>query len=100
MKIGAIGIDSSHLPVFSERIKELNDAGETPCEVTHFWTDGKHDWPVAEDVENWKQTTLGFGVAEARSLDELLDSVDGVMVDAASVRLLQNLLDKADMIGL
>ena len=84
MKLGAIGIDSSHLPVFSERIKELADAGETPCRVTHFWTDGKHDWPNADDVETWKQTTLGLGVQEAGSLDELLDAVDGVLVLAVS----------------
>jgi predicted dehydrogenase len=84
MKLGAIGIDSSHLPVFSERIKELNDAGETPCRVTHFWSDGQHDWPNADDVENWKQTTLGLGAKEAATLDELLDSVDGVLVLAVS----------------
>ena len=84
MKLGAIGIDSSHLPVFSERIKALADAGDTPCRVTHFWSDGKHDWPNADDVETWKQTTLGLGVQEAGSLDELLDSVDGVLVLAVS----------------
>jgi predicted dehydrogenase len=84
MKIGAIGIDSSHLPVFSQRIKELADAGETSCRVTHFWTDGRHDWPNADDVANWKQTTLDLGVQEAGSLEELLDAVDGVMVLAVS----------------
>ena len=84
MKIGAIGIDSSHLPVFSERIKQLADAGETPCRVTHFWTDGKHDWPNQSDIDNWKQQTLALGVQEAASLDELLDAVDGVMVLAVS----------------
>ena len=46
MRIGAIGIDSSHLPEFTRRIKERHDAGETPCRVTAcFWTDGRHDWP-------------------------------------------------------
>lgn len=84
MRIGAIGIDSSHLPEFSRRIKEMHDAGRTPCRVTKFWTDGRHDWPVASDVEKWRQQAIDLGVEPAGSIEELLDSVDGVMVLAVS----------------
>jgi predicted dehydrogenase len=84
MRIGAIGIDSSHLPEFSRRIKTLHDAGETACRVTKFWTDGRHDWPVAADVEKWRAQAVDLGVEPAASLEELLESVDGVMVLAVS----------------
>lgn len=84
MRIGAIGIDSSHLPEFSRRIKALHDAGETPCRVTHFWTDGRHDWPVPEDVEKWRAQAVDLGVEPAASMEALLEAVDGVMVLAVS----------------
>jgi predicted dehydrogenase len=84
IRLGCIGIDSSHLPEFTRRIKALNDAGKTPCRVTQFWTDGTHDWPDVADVQKWKSETLAMGVAEAKSLDALLASVDGVLVLAVN----------------
>ncbi len=87
MNIGAIGIDSSHLPEFTRRFKELNDAGRTPCRVTRFFDPGTHEWQhpdgperSAEDVAEWKRTASELGARETASMDELLDSVDGVMV--------------------
>ncbi len=84
MNLGAIGIDSSHLPEFTRRIKEMHDAGNTKCRVTHFWTDGNHDWPNADDVANWKSTTEDLGATQADSLDSMLDAVDGVLVLAVN----------------
>lgn len=87
MNIGAIGIDSSHLPEFTRRIKELHDAGKTPCRVTHFFDPGNHEWQHPDgpeqsrkDVDAWKARTLELGATEVGSMDELLDAVDGVMV--------------------
>ncbi len=87
MRIGAIGIDSSHLPVFTQRIKDLNAQGATKCQVTHFWDPGMHEWQhpegpkrSAEDVANWRKTTQELGAKQVNSLDELLSNVDGVMV--------------------
>ena len=87
MKIGAIGIDSSHLPVFTKAIKALNSEGKSKCLVTHFWDPGNHEWQHPDgpaqskkDVETWKADTLATGAKEVSSLSELLDSVDGVMV--------------------
>lgn len=87
MNIGAIGIDSSHLPEFTRRIKELNDAGKTACQVAHFYDPGNHEWQHPDgpeqsrkDVESWKARALELGATEVGSMDELLDRVDGVMV--------------------
>jgi predicted dehydrogenase len=87
MRIGAIGIDSSHLPEFTKRIKGLHTEGKTKCQVTHFWDPGTHEWQhpegparSAQDVSNWRKTTLDLGAKQVDSLDELLANVDGVMV--------------------
>lgn len=80
MKIGAIGIDSSHLPEFTRRIGEMHDAGTGSCRVTHFVDVGDHGWPVAADVAKWKSDTIGMGADEVGSIDEMLGQVDGVMV--------------------
>jgi predicted dehydrogenase len=84
MKLGVIGADSSHLPVFSERIKEMHDAGKTPCRVTACFDDGVHDWPNASDVDTWRTQAADLGVEFTKSMAALLDSVDGVLVLAVS----------------
>lgn len=86
MRIGAIGSDSSHLPEFSRRINEMNDAGMSKCRVTQYWTDGRHDWPNPQDVSKWEQTVHTLGVQRAVSLERMLDEVDGVVVLAVSGR--------------
>lgn len=87
MRIGAIGIDSSHLPEFTKRLKGMNAEGKTACTVTHFWDPGQHEWQhpegaakSAQDVEAWRTTTVGLGARQVSTLDELLGNVDGVMV--------------------
>lgn len=87
MRIGAIGIDSSHLPEFTKRIRGMHAEGQTKCQVTHFWDPGRHEWqhPAGAeqsrtDVENWRKTTLDLGAKQVESLGELLQNVDGVMV--------------------
>lgn len=84
MKLGILGADSSHVPEFSKRIKARHDAGLTKCHVTHFWTDGKHDWPNATDIQKWRDTTVGLGVKPAESIEQLLGAVDGVLVLAVA----------------
>jgi predicted dehydrogenase len=87
MRLGIIGIDSSHTPVFTKAIAALNKEGKTPCKVTHFWDPGTHEWQhpagpeqSAKDVAQWRSDTLAAGVTQVNSLDELLKNVDGVLV--------------------
>lgn len=87
MRIGIIGCDSSHTPVFSNRVNGLNKEGKTPCKVTAFWDPGKHEWQhpdgpaqSAKDVAKWREDTLKEGAKQVASIDELLSQVDGVMV--------------------
>lgn len=87
MRIGAIGIDSSHTPVFTNRINALHKEGKTKCQVTAFWDPGHHEWQhpagpeqSAKDVAKWREDTLKEGAKQVNSIDELLSQVDGVMV--------------------
>ena len=84
MKLGVIGADSSHLPVFTERIKALHDDTQTPCRVTACFDPGDHDWPDPDDVNTWRSDSEAMGVCFTSSMDELLDSVEGVLVLAVS----------------
>lgn len=87
MRIGAIGIDSSHTPVFTNRINTLHKEGKTKCQVTCFWDPGNHEWqhPAGpeqsrKDVAKWREDTIKEGARQVESIDELLKNVDGVMV--------------------
>ena len=79
VRLGVVGVDSSHLPAFTSRLHDLRDAGEGRCTVTHYLDTGRHFLPE-EHVEKWKAQARDMGVAETASMDDLLGQVDGVMV--------------------
>lgn len=54
--------------------------------------------PTREQVERARKLAAAYADAEAAGLGAV--NVDGIMVDAASIRILQNTLKKADLIGL
>ena len=54
--------------------------------------------PLQKDVDAARAMTRAYAKAEAEGLGAV--NVDGVMVDAASVRIVGNLLRKADLIGM
>lgn len=79
LQLGAIGVDSSHLPEFARRMQEMGAAGKTRCRLTQMWTDGQHDMP-AEYVEKWGAQARAHGVVDCDDCDAMLDAVDGVLV--------------------
>ncbi|MGP1273542.1 MAG: Gfo/Idh/MocA family protein [Phycisphaerales bacterium] len=80
IKIGAIGVDTSHLPEFTRRLAEMNDAGTFGGRVTSVLDVGEHGWPDPEQVSSWIETASSFGVEAVSAMDDLLDRVDAVMV--------------------
>ncbi|GAC1588040.1 MAG: hypothetical protein NVS3B5_21300 [Sphingomicrobium sp.] len=52
--------------------------------------------PPAEDVERARKLAAAYEEAEAQGLGSV--SVDGVMVDVASIRIVRNTLEIADLI--
>jgi predicted dehydrogenase len=83
LRLGAIGVDSSHLPEFTKRIAELNRRGETRCRVTAFWRASEQDMPV-EQVDAWVAEARSQGAEPVDDLETMLDQVDGVMVLAVA----------------
>lgn len=80
IRIGAIGVDTSHLPEFPRRLAEMNEAGTFDGRVTSVLDVGDHGWPDPEQVSAWIETSSALGVESVGSMDALLDSVDAVMV--------------------
>lgn len=83
VRLGCVGIDSSHLPEFSKRILALHEAGKTPCRVTAFFDPGDHQMPSGQ-VAKWREATLGLGAVQVERYESLLEQVDGVLVLAVS----------------
>ncbi len=54
--------------------------------------------PSAEEVQAARAMVAAYEAAEAKGLGAV--SIDGVMVDAASVRIVSNILKKADLFGI
>jgi citrate lyase subunit beta / citryl-CoA lyase len=54
--------------------------------------------PTPAEVERARKSIAEYAKAEAEGLGSI--AVDGVMVDAASIRLMQNIVRKADLIGI
>lgn len=94
LQIAAIGIDSSHLPEFSKRIRKLRLEGKTRCRVTQMWTDGNHKMP-ADEVQKWRLQAEAEGVVMAGSMDAALEGADGVMVLAVDGNRHLELAEKA-----
>lgn len=79
IRLGVLGIDSSHLPEFSKRINTLYGEGKTRCKVTSFCDAGNHQLP-AGDVAKWREQTLELGVKEVPTFESVLEQSDGVLV--------------------
>jgi len=54
--------------------------------------------PKREEVDRARRLAAAYAKAEAEGLGAV--NVDGVMVDAASIRILNNTIRKADLIGM
>ena len=78
-RLGAIGVDSSHLPAFAQRLAQRQEEGGSRCRLTGFWTDGHHDMP-ADEVQRWVAEAEAVGSRRYEDLDKMLDEVDGVLV--------------------
>jgi citrate lyase subunit beta/citryl-CoA lyase len=88
------------------------DAFRTECERSNVlgmvgkWAIHPAQIEVAQAVFSPSQKTVDAARAQRKAYAEALEkglgaiNVDGVMVDAASVRILQNIIDKAEMIGM
>ena len=90
--------DPDTFKVECERGKVLGMAGKWAIHPSQIDIAQAVFSPSQAAVDNARKQKAAYDQALAESLGSI--SVDGVMVDAASVRLLQNVLDQADLIGM
>lgn len=88
------------------------DAFRTECERANVlgmqgkWAIHPSQVEIAQEVFSPQQASVDAARKQKAAYEEALTqglgaiNVDGVMVDAASVRILQNIIDKADLIGM
>jgi len=88
------------------------EAFRTECEracilgMQGKWAIHPRQIDIAQEVFSPSQSAVNAARKQKAAYDEALEkglgaiNVDGVMVDAASVRILQNTIDKADLIGM
>ena len=90
--------DLETLGVESQRARTLGMSGKMAIHPAQVEPIQGVFSPAQEAVDLARHQKAAYDAALADGEGAI--SVDGVMVDAASVRLLQNLIDKADMIGM
>lgn len=105
----AMGIDPVDGPYANFRNP---DAFRTECERSNVlgmvgkWAIHPDQVEIAQQVFSPPQKAVDSARKQKAAYEEALEqglgaiNVDGVMVDAASVRILQNIIDKADLIGM
>ena len=88
------------------------DAFRTECERSNVlgmvgkWAIHPAQFEIAHDAFSPSENTVAAARKQKTAYDEALQqglgaiSVEGVMIDAATVRILQNIIDKADLIGM
>lgn len=79
MRLGAIGVDNSHVVAFTQRINELNDAGQTRCRMVALWHDDKPD-TAPERAQKQLEQAAKLGAKPVDTLEHMLDQVDGVVL--------------------
>ncbi len=80
------------------RARMLGAAGKWAIHPSQIEIANEAYSPPREQVERARKLAAAYAQAEAAGLGAV--NVDGVMVDAASVRILQNTLRKAELIGM
>ena len=82
----------------AERAYVLGMAGKWAIHPSQVELANRVFTPDAEAVASARAQKVAYEEAQRQGLGAI--SVDGVMVDAASIRLVQSLIDRADLIGL
>ena len=84
VKIGMIGLDTSHVIAFTEIMNDPKATGDlAKVAVVAGFPGGNPDFPLSRDrVEGYTQKLRGMGVRIVDSIGELLKIVDAVMLES------------------
>jgi predicted dehydrogenase len=84
LKIGVIGLDTSHAPAFARQLNaETPEAELAGCRVTAAYPQGSRDIESSTSrVPEYTAQMKALGVEIVDSIDELIDQVDAVMLES------------------
>lgn len=88
LRVGIIGLDTSHVIAFTKAFNEQNSTGELAgIRVVAAFPGGSPDLPASHDrVENYTNEVRKMGVEIVDSIDALLQRVDAVLLESVDGR--------------
>jgi hypothetical protein len=88
MRLGMIGLDTSHAPAFAKLINQTESADDLPAmRVTAAYPGGSDDLPASyERVEGFTRQLEELGVEIKESIADLLSQVDAVLLESVDGR--------------
>jgi predicted dehydrogenase len=84
IRVGMIGLDTSHVVAFTRIMNDPNAAGALKdVHVVAAWPGGNPDFPLSRDrVQGFTKQVKGMGVEIVDSIEELLSRVDVVLLES------------------
>jgi Oxidoreductase family, NAD-binding Rossmann fold len=88
IKVGIIGLDTSHVVAFTQAMNDKSAAGELAAvKVVAAYPGGSQDIPSSRDrLEGYTKQLRDMGVEIVGSIDELLPKVDAVLLESVDGR--------------
>lgn len=88
IKIGMIGLDTSHVVLFTTLLNNPQAKGKMAgVKVVAAYPGGSDDLPISHDrVEGFTDQLRGMGVEIVNSIEELLPKVDAIMLESVDGR--------------
>lgn len=88
MRLGIIGLDTSHVPAFSKLINDPEGKGRlAEMQVVAAYPGGSDDLPTSRDrVAGYTNDLKGMGIEIVDSVDTLLTKVDAVLLESVDGR--------------
>ena len=82
MKVGIIGLDTSHAPAFAKFLNGSPADANAACRVVAAYPQGSKDIPSSvERVPQYTEQLQGMGVEIVGSIEALLEKVDAVLLE-------------------
>jgi hypothetical protein len=87
IRVGIIGLDTSHVVAFTKIMNEDRDERFRPVQVVAAFPGGSPEFPLSRDrVEGFTKQVRELGVEIVDSIDSLLSKVDAVLLESVDGR--------------
>jgi hypothetical protein len=84
VRVGMIGLDTSHVVAFTRIMNDPNATGALKdVQVVAAWPGGNSDFPLSRDrVQGFTKQVKDMGVEIVDSIEELLSKVDAILLES------------------